>query len=161
MSGRLTHILAASALAATLAGSITTSAQAISLPVTSAQEIAGATPAEQVQWRGGRGWGWGWRGYGGGVAAGGISGGLLGLATGAAASSYYGYSYPYYGYGYSYPSYSYGYPSYSYGYSYPSYYGYSRASYAYPSSYGYSPSSYYGGYWLSGRRVHKHKHSRH
>jgi hypothetical protein len=105
MRGHLTHILAASALAATLAGSITTSAQAIPLPVTSAQEIAGAAPTEQVQWRGG----WGWRGYGRGIAAGAIAGGLLGLATGAAASSYYGYSYPYYGYGYSYPSYSYGY----------------------------------------------------
>ena len=128
MRGHLTHILAASALAATLAGSITTSAQAIPLPVTSAQEIAGAAPTEQVQWRGG----WGWRGYGRGIAAGAIAGGLLGLATGAAASSYYGYSYPYYGYGYSYPSYSYGY--------YPSYYGYSRASYAYPSYYGYSTS---------------------
>src|SRR3954453_17491485 len=146
MSGRLTHILAASALAATLAGSITTSAQAIPLPVTSAQEIAGATPTEQIRWWGGRGWGgWGWRGYGGGIAAGAIAGGLLGLATGAAASSYYGYGYPSYGYGYSYPSYSYGY--------YPSYYGYSTASYAYPSYYGYSPSSYYGGYWTSGRRV--------
>src|SRR4051794_30599166 len=150
MRGHLTHILAASALAATLAGSITTSAQAIPLLVTSAQEIAGAAPTERVQWRGG----WGWRGYGRGIAAGAIARGLLGLATGAAASSYYGYSYPYYGYGYSYPSYSYGYPSYSYGYpsysygyGYPSYYGYSRASYVYPSSYGYSPSSYYGGYW--------------
>jgi hypothetical protein len=168
MRGHLTHILAASALAATLAGSITTSAQAIPLPVTSAQEIAGAAPTEQVQWRGG----WGWRGYGRGIAAGAIAGGLLGLATGAAASSYYGYSYPYYGYGCSYPSYSYSYPSYSYGYypsyygysrasyAYPSYYGYSTASYAYPSYYGYSPSSYYGGYWSSGRRVHKHKHTR-
>src|SRR3954447_5605672 len=159
MSGRLTHILAASALATTLAGSITTSAQAIPLPVTSAQEIAGAAPTEQVQWRRWGG-GWGWRGYGRGIAAGAIAGGLLGLATGAAASSYYGYSYPYYGYGYSYPSYGYGYPSYSYGY-YPSYYGYSTASYAYPSSYRYYANSYYGGYWLSGGRVHKHKHSRH
>src|SRR3954451_23758299 len=151
MRGHLTHILAASALAATLAGSITTSAQAIPLPVTSAQEIAGAAPTEQVQWRGG----WGWRGYDRGIAAGAIAGGLLGLATGAAASSYYGYSYPYYGYGYSYPSYSYsyGYPSYSYSYGYPSY----SYSYGYPSYYGYSANSYYGGYWLSGRRVHKHK----
>src|SRR4051795_13364546 len=164
MIGRLTHILAASALATTLAGSLTTSAQAIPLPVTSAQEIAGAAPTEQVQWRGWGG-GWGWRGYGRGIAAGAIAGGLLGLATGAAASSYYGYSYPYYGYGYSYPSYCYGYYPSSYGYSrasyaYPSYYGYSTASYAYPSYYGYSPSLYYGGYWSSGRRVHKHKHTR-
>src|SRR3954470_21569072 len=63
MIGRLTHILAASALAATLAGSITTSAQAIPLPVTSVQEIAGSAPTEQVRWGGG--WG-GFRGYGGG-----------------------------------------------------------------------------------------------
>ena len=158
MRGHLTYILAAGALATTLAGSITTSAQALPLPVTSAQEIAGAAPTEQVQWRGWGG-GWGWRGYGRGVAAGAIAGGLLGLATGAAASSYYGYSYPYYGSGYGYPSYSYSYPSYSYGY-YPSSYGYSTASYAYPSYYGYSPSSYYGGYWSSGRRVPKHKHTR-
>src|SRR3954467_4747610 len=63
MIGRLTHILAASALAATLAGSITTSAQAIPLPVTSVHEIAGSAPSEQVRWGGG--WG-GFRGYGGG-----------------------------------------------------------------------------------------------
>src|SRR3954454_11777904 len=101
MRGHLTHILAASALAATLAGSITTSAQAIPLPVTSAQEIAGTAPTEQVGWWGGWG-GWGWRrpNYGGAIAAGAIAGGLLGLATGVAASSYYSYSYPSYGYGY-------------------------------------------------------------
>src|SRR4051812_18483076 len=160
MSGRLTHILAASALATTLTGSITTSAQAIPLPVTSAQEIAGTAPTEQVRWWGGWG-GWGWRrpNYGGAIAAGAIAGGLLGLA--ASAGSYYGYGYPsYYGYGYGYYPSSYAYPGYSYGY-YPS-------SYAYPSYYsypGYYGTAYYGtsyglgygnAYWASGKRVHKH-----
>src|SRR5215216_4976865 len=64
MSGRLIHVLTASALAATLAGSIATSSQAMPLPVTSVQEIAGSAPTEQIQWWRGRGWGgygWGWR----------------------------------------------------------------------------------------------------
>src|SRR4051794_41585785 len=78
MIGRLTHILAASALAATLAGSITTSAQAIPLPVTSVQEIAGSAPSEQVRWGGGwggfRGGGYGFRGYGGGLCSAGRGG---------------------------------------------------------------------------------------
>jgi hypothetical protein len=129
---RLTHILAATAIAASLAGLTTSSAQAMPLPVTSAAQIAGSVPTEHVQWWGWRrGWGWrgGWGGYGGALAAGAVVGGLLGLAS---ASSYYGYGYPYYGYRYSYPYYSYGYyPSY---YSYPSYYG------------------YYGGYWASGKQ---------
>src|SRR3954467_3153299 len=87
MIGRLTHILAASALAATLAGSITTSAQAIPLPVTSVQEIAGSAPTEQVRWGGGwggfRGGGYGFRGYGGGwrrpyYGGGALAAGLVG-----------------------------------------------------------------------------------
>src|SRR4051812_44349818 len=115
---RLTRLLATSALAATLAGSIATSSQAMPLPVTSAHEIAGAAPTEHVQWWGGwGGYGWGWRrpNYGGAIAAGAIAGGILGLATAATASSYYGYGYGNPGYGYSY------YPSY-YSYSYPAYY---------------------------------------
>src|SRR4051812_49624692 len=85
MSGRLTHILAASALAATLAGSITTPAQAIPLPVTSAQEIAGAAPTEQVQWRGG----WGGGGFGPGGWGGGAPGGPLGAGKGGGAGFLY------------------------------------------------------------------------
>jgi hypothetical protein len=144
-SSRLTHILATSALAATLAGSIVTPSQAIPLPVTSAQAIAGAVPTEHVQWWGGWGWrGYGWRRpyYGGGALAAGVIGGLA-LGALAASTSYYGYSYPYYSYGY-YPA-SYSYPAY-YGY-YPSYY---RAAY-------YSaPYSWGGGYyWASGKRVQK------
>src|SRR3982750_3463971 len=88
MIGRLTHILAASALAATLAGSITTSAQAIPLPVTSVQEIAGSAPSEQVRWGGGwggfRGGGYGFRGYGGGFRSygwGGYGGGGGGTSS--------------------------------------------------------------------------------
>ena len=155
MRRRLTNILAATAVAATLTGGIATSAQAMPLPVTSAAGIAGAAPTDQVRWWGGwrGGWGgWGWRGggwgrgVGGAIAAGAIAGGLLGLAG---ASSYYGYGYPYYGYGYSYPYYSYGY-------SYPAYY-------SYPSYYGYYGG--YGGYWASGkqpiaRRVHRARHVR-
>ena len=49
---RLTRVLATSALATTLAGSIATSSQAMPLPVTSVQEIAGAAPTEHVQWWG-------------------------------------------------------------------------------------------------------------
>ena len=130
---RLTPVIATSALAATLAGSIVTSSQAMPLPVTSVQEIAGAAPTEHVQWRGG---------WGGGALAAGLIGGLALGTLAASAGSYYGYGYPSYGYGYGY------YPS---SYSYPSYYG---TAY-YGSSYGLG----YGngnGYWASGKRVHNH-----
>src|SRR5215207_10277633 len=119
---RLTQILATSALATTLAGSIVTSSQAIPLPVTSVQKITGAAPTEQVQWWRGRGWGgygWGWRRpyYGGGALTAGLIGGLALGTLAASAGSYYGYSYPsYYGYGYGYYPSSYAYPGYSYGY---------------------------------------------
>src|SRR5215208_2232254 len=121
---RLTRILATSALAATLAGSIVTPSQAMPLPVTSVHEIAGSAPTEQVPWWRGRGWGgygWGWRRpyYGGGTLAAGLIGGLALGSLAASAGSYYGYGYPsYYGYGYGYPYSGYGY--------YPS-------AYAYPS----------------------------
>src|SRR3954466_10478961 len=166
MSGRLIHILTASALAIPLAGGITTSSQAMPLPVTSVQEIAGTAPTEQVQWWRGRGWGgygWGWRRpyYGGGALAAGLIGGLALGSLAASAGSYYGYGYPsYYGSGYGYYPSSYAYPGYSYGY-YPSSY-YSQSYYSYPSYYG---ASYYGtsyglgygnGYWASGKRGHKH-----
>ena len=149
---RLTRILATSALAATLAGSIVTSSQAMPLPVTSVQEIAGAAPTEHVQWRGGWGGGWGWRrpyyGGGGGALAAGLIGGLALGTLAASAGSYYGYGYPSYGYGYGYGYY----PS---SYSYPGYYG---TSY-YGTSYG---LGYGGAYWASGKRVQKHgrKHGR-
>src|SRR5215212_5919848 len=165
MSGRLIHVLTASALAIPLAGGITTSSQAMPLPVTSVQEIAGSAPTEQVQWWRGRGWGgygWGWRrpSYGGGALAAGLIGGLALGSLAASAGSYYGYGYPsYYGSGYGYYPSSYAYPGYSYGY-YPSSYAY-PSDYSYPSYYG---ASYYGssydlgygsGYWTSGKRVHK------
>ena len=164
MSGRLIHILTASALAIPLAGGITTSSQAMPLPVTSVQEIAGSALTEQVQWWRGRGWGgygWGWRRpyYGGGALAAGLIGGLALGTLAASAGSYYGYGYPSYGYGYGYPYSGYGYypSSYAYpsSYSYPSYYG---ASY-YGSSYG---LGYGNAYWASGKRVQKHarKHGR-
>jgi hypothetical protein len=172
MSGRLIHVLTASALAIPLAGGITTSSQAMPLPVTSVQEIAGTAPTEQVQWWRGRGWGgygWGWRRpyYGGGALAAGLIGGLALGTLAASAGSYYGYGYPSYGYGYGYPYSGYGYyPS---SYAYPGYsYGYYPSSYAYPSYYG---TAYYGtsyglgygnAYWASGKRGHKHgrKHGR-
>ena len=152
MSGRLIHILTASALAIPLAGGITTSSQAMPLPVTSVQEIAGSAPTEQVQWWRGRGWGgygWGWRRpyYGGGALAAGLIGGLALGTLAASAGSYYGYGYPsYYGYGYGYYPSSYAYPSY---YSYPGYYG---TAY-YGTSYG---LGYGSAYWASGKRIHKH-----
>src|SRR5215212_9625754 len=166
MSGRLIHILTASALAIPLAGGITTSSQAMPLPVTSVQEIAGTAPTEQVQWWRGRGWGgygWGWRRpyYGGGALAAGLIGGLALGTLAAGAGSYYDYDYDY--------DYGYGYPSYGYGYGYPySGYGYYPSSYAYPSSYSYPSyyrTAYYGtsyglgygnAYWASGKRGHKH-----
>ena len=108
MTGHLTRILATGVLAVTLTGSIATSSQAMPLPVTSVQEIAGSAPTEQVQWWRGRGWGgygWGWRRpyYGGGALAAGLIGGLALGTLAASAGSYYGYGYPsYYGYGYGY-----------------------------------------------------------
>ena len=79
MSGpRFTRILAAGTLATTIAGSMVTSSQAMPLPVTSVQEIAGAVPTEHVKWRGcgWGGYGWGWRrpNYGGAIAAGAMIG---------------------------------------------------------------------------------------
>jgi hypothetical protein len=55
MTGHLTRILATSVLAATLTGSLSAPSQAITIPVTSGQAIAGAAPTEHVQWWGG--WG--------------------------------------------------------------------------------------------------------
>src|SRR3954464_13801339 len=169
IGSRLTLILATGALAATFVSGPVTSSHAISLPVTSVQEIAGTAPTEQVRWGGGwrgfrgggygfrgygfrgygwGGYGWGWRRpyYGGGALAAGLIGGLALGTLAASAGSYYGYGYPSYGYGYGYPYSGYGYyPS---SYAYPGYsYGYYPASYAYPSSYaypGYYRTAYYG-----------------
>ena len=98
MRTRLPHILMGGALISVLISTLPTSANALSLPVVTARDIEGAAPTEQVYWygrlpyssRGGRGWG-------GGVAAGLIAGGLIGAV---AAAPYYGYRYPAYGYGY-------------------------------------------------------------
>src|SRR5215211_824450 len=63
MTSCFTHILATGALATALACGMAPSSQAMPLPLTSVQEIAGAAPAEPVYWRGygWRGYGWGWR----------------------------------------------------------------------------------------------------
>src|SRR3954463_11238017 len=87
MTGHLTRILATSVLAATLAGSMVVPSHAMTLPVTSGQEVAGAAPAEPVYWRGD-----GWRGHGWGYRR-----------------AYYGYGWrrPYYGWGWRRPHYGY------------------------------------------------------
>jgi len=65
MATRFTRPLAMGALATALACGLAPSTQAMTLPVTSGQEVAGAAPAEPVYWRG---HGWGYRrayyGYG-------------------------------------------------------------------------------------------------
>src|SRR5215212_2453231 len=61
MTTRFTHILAMGALATTLACGLSPSSQALTLPVTSVQEVAGAAPTEPVYWRG---YGWGGHGWG-------------------------------------------------------------------------------------------------
>src|SRR5215212_12056159 len=98
MPSCFTRILATGALATALACGMAPSSQAMPLPVTSVQEIAGAAPVEAVYWRG-YGWGgygWGWRRpyYGGGALAAGLIGGLALGTLAASAGSYYGYGYP-------------------------------------------------------------------
>src|SRR4051794_41189518 len=70
MKSCFTRVVAIGALATALSGGVMSSSQALTLPVTPVQGIAGASPAEHVQWRG-YGWGgYGWRrpNYGGGGA---------------------------------------------------------------------------------------------
>src|SRR3954447_6564047 len=79
MTTRITRILAMGTLATALACGLAPSTQAMTLPVTSVQEVAGAAPAEPVYWRG-----YGWRGHG------------------------WGYRRAYYGYGWRRPYYRWG-----------------------------------------------------
>ena len=107
------------ALAASLCSLVATSALAAS--VVNGLALKNATPAaaEQVRWRGGRGWGYGL----GGFAAGAIIGGAIVGAYGP---------YPYYGYGY--PAYYYPAPGYAGpGYPGPGYAGPGYPAYAAPS----------------------------
>jgi hypothetical protein len=116
-------VLAGAVVAATVAGGSFGAVQARTLPVSNAEQVAGATPVEDVGYYRRRG-----VGFAVGAAA-------LGFGLGAIAASrpYYGY-----GYGYGYPAYGYGYgyPGYSYGGYYPRrvvlaprFYGYRRAFY--------------------------------
>src|SRR5215204_5794069 len=91
MRSGFTRILATGALATALACGMAPSSQAMPLPVTSVQEIAGAAPTEPVYWRG-----YGWRGYGWGYRR-----------------AYYGWGWrrPYYGWGWRRPYRAY-YPAY-------------------------------------------------
>src|SRR4051812_35100965 len=104
MATRFTRILAMGTLATTLACGLAPPTQAMTLPVTSGQEIAGAVPTEPIYWRG-----YGWRGHGWGYRR-----------------AYYGYGWrrPYYGwrrpyYGWRRPYYGWRRPHYA-------YYGYYR-----------------------------------
>src|SRR5215218_1437054 len=101
MTRHLTRMLTTGSLAGALLLGIAPTSQALTLPVTSVQEVAGSAPTEQVRWWGGRGWGdygWGWRRsyYGGGALAAGLIGGLALGTLAAGAGSYYGYGYPSY-----------------------------------------------------------------
>src|SRR4051812_49499488 len=108
---RFTRILAAGALATTLAGGMTTSSEAIPLPVTPVQGIAGAGPAEHVQWRrygwGGYGWGGGRPNYGGALPAGALARGLPRVAKAPPAKSHFPFRFRV-----NFPSYWYNHPSY-------------------------------------------------
>jgi len=85
MATRFTRVLAMGALATALACGFSPSSQALTLPVTSGQEVAGAAPTEAVYWRG-----YGWRGHG------------------------WGYRRAYYGYGWRRPYYGWRRPYYAY-----------------------------------------------
>jgi hypothetical protein len=147
--------LGALAFTATLGLAPTAPAEARTRGV-SADAIADAAPAAYTRYRGyWRHAVYGRRGYpyrygyyrrnrAGAAVAGAALGLIGGIASAAAASSYYDGYYPAgFGYGYGYPSYGYAYPAYSYGYGYP-YGGYRRA---------YWGGGYRGGYgggWRGG-----------
>src|SRR3954454_8898246 len=56
MKSCFTRVVAIGALATALSGGVMSSSEALTLPVTPVQGIAGASPAEPVQWPG---YGWG------------------------------------------------------------------------------------------------------
>lgn len=148
--------LGAVAFTATLGLAQTAPAEARSTGV-GADAIASTAPAAYARYRGYRRHAvYGRRGYpyrygyyrrnrAGAAVAGAALGLIGGIASAAAASSYYdgsyygGYYPAGYGYGYGYPSYGYAYPAYSYGYGYP-YGGYRRAYWG----------GGYGGGWRGG-----------
>ena len=138
-------VLASAVVAATVVGGSFGAVQARTLPVSTANQVAGGAPVEDVGY-------YRRRGSGVGLAVGAAA---LGFGLGAIAASrpYYGYS-SYGGYGYGYPAYGYGYPAY-YGGGYyprrvlyaPRFYGYRRAFYG--PRYGYGR----GFYGRGGRRL--------
>lgn len=108
----------------------------------SADAIASTAPAAYTRYRGYRRhavygrrghpyrYGYYRRNRAGAAVAGAALGLIGGIASAAAASSYYDGYYPAgYGYGYGYPSYGYAYPAYSYGYGYGYPYGGYRSAY--------------------------------
>jgi hypothetical protein len=128
--------LGAAALAAVV-GLPSAPANAMPMPVTTANTVAGRAPITEVGHRGYRHGPYGYRHYRRDRTGAAIAGAALGvigaIAATAATRSYYDDAY----YGY-YPAYSYGYyPAYRYGYTYPAY------GYAYP-AYGYG---YANPYW--------------
>jgi hypothetical protein len=121
--------LASLVVAATVAGGSIDAVQARALPVSTAEQVAGDAPVNEV----------GWRRRGVGFAVGAAA---LGFGLGAIAASR-----PYYGHA----------PAYGYGYAYPGYYGgyYPRRVVYVTRSYGYRRAFYgprYGGGRFYGRR---------
>jgi hypothetical protein len=156
--------LGALAFTATLGLAPTAPAEARARGV-SADAIADAAPAAYTRYRGYRRhvvygrrgypyrYGYYRRNHAGAAVAGAALGLIGGIASAAAASSYYdgsyygGYYPAGYGYGYGYPSYGYAYPAYSYGYGYP-YGGYRRAYWG--GGYGGYRRAYWGGGYRGG-----------
>jgi hypothetical protein len=157
MKHRLFAGLGAVVLAAALGPIQTAPADAKPRATVSPDAIAATAPADYTgyrRYRRGYPYRYGYyrRNRGGALVAGAALGLIGGIATAAAAQSYYDrpyyggyYGYPAYSYGYGYPGYGYAYPAYSYGYGYP-YGGYRRAYYGGGWGYGgYRRVGWYGG----------------
>ena len=123
-------VLASAVVAATVVGGSFGAVQARTLPVSTANQVAGGAPVEDVGY---------YRRRDRVAAATAVLFAALGFGLGAIAASR-----PYYGYR-SYGGYGYGYPAYGYGYGYPAYYGggyYPRRVLYAPRFYGYRRAFY-------------------